>query len=141
MEYDLAIKHDKRKYCVYYISLLKTQHEFFFAFFQRNDYNANIVKIDLFFVSFVIYYTINGLFFDDNTMHKIYENKGKFDIEYQLPKIIYSSLISMVLNTILKLLALSNDSIINFKQDKNKEDVNKRGKELESKLKIKFYFT
>ena len=71
-------------------------------------------------------------------MHKIYENKGKFDIEYQLPKIIYSSLISMVLNTPLKYLSLSNDAIIRFKQDTTEESVDKKGKELKRKLKIRF---
>ena len=71
-------------------------------------------------------------------MHKIYENKGKFILEYQLPKTIYSFIISIVLNMLLKLLALSNDRIIKFKQDKNKEDVNDRKKSLEKLLKIKF---
>ena len=141
LPYNLALVFDNRTFCEFYVSLIKTKNNLIFSFFFNKDYNSRIIKIDLFFISFAINYTVNALFFDDNTMHKIYENKGKFDIEYQLPKIIYSSLISMVLNTILKLLALSNDSIINFKQDKNKEDVNKRGKELESKLKIKFYFT
>ena len=40
-------------------------------------------------------YTVNALFFNDDTMHNIYENKGSFDLEYQLPTTIYSSLISM----------------------------------------------
>ena len=53
-DYHLAIKYDKRKYIQYYISLLKTQHEFIFAFFQNNDYNARIIKIDFFFITFVM---------------------------------------------------------------------------------------
>jgi hypothetical protein len=119
---------------------LKTQHEFFFEFFQRNDYNANIVKIDLFFVSFVIYYTINGLFFDDNTMHKIYESNGSFYFKYQITKIIYSFLISIVLNKIFGLLALSNINIIRFKKNKNGVGIDKRKEKLEKYLKIKFAF-
>ena len=81
---------------------------------------------------------MNALFYTDGTMHNIYESKGSFDIEYQLPKIVYSSLISMLLNTLLKLLALSNSGIIEFKQDKNKKDVNERGENLKKKLSIKF---
>ena len=53
-EYRLAIKYDKRKYIQYYISLLKTQHEFIFAFFQNNDYKSRIIKIDFFFITFVM---------------------------------------------------------------------------------------
>ena len=71
-------------------------------------------------------------------MHKIYETKGSFDLEYLIPKIICSSLISMILNTILQFLALSNESIIEFKKKKSKDDIDKRQKDLMNKLKIKF---
>ena len=138
LSYKLALFYDKRTFFKFYISLLKTKHNLIFSFFYNNDYNSKIVKIDLFLISFAIYYIVNALFFDDNTMHKIYEDKGKFDIEYQLPKIIYSSLISMALNAPLKYLALSNDVIIRFKQDTTEESVDKKGKELKRKLKIRF---
>ena len=39
-------------------------------------------------------------------MHKIYESKGYFDLEIQLPIAIYSTLISMVLNYPFNFLAL-----------------------------------
>ena len=81
---------------------------------------------------------MNALFYNDDTMHNIYESKGSFDIENQLPKIVYSSLISMILNTLLNMLALSNDSVLEFKQNKDKKDVNERGENLKKKLSIKF---
>ena len=80
---------------LYYISLLKINHSFINSFLYNNDYNSKINKIDLFFFDFVMLYTVNALFFNDDTMHNIYENKGSFDLEYQLPTTIYSSLISM----------------------------------------------
>ena len=138
LSYELAIENDKRTFSIYYISLIKTKHPIIFSFYYNNDYNSKIIKIDLFFIDFTILYTINALFFNDNTMHIIYENKGKFDIEYQLPKIIYSSLISMILNTIIKLLSLSNDLIIELKQNKEKIDIDERKDKLKNKLNIKF---
>ena len=48
-------------------------------------------------------------------MHKIYVSKGKYDLEYQIPIAIYSSLISIVLSTPLTLLGLSSEKIIQFK--------------------------
>ena len=138
LDYELALQYDRRTYCEYYISLLKTKHNLFFAFFYNDDYNSKIIKLDLFFISFSIFYTVNAIFFNDHTMHKIYITEGKFNLEYQLPKIIYSSLISMVLNSILKILALSNKGISELKQNKSKEEINSRQKELENKLKIKF---
>ena len=140
LSYELAIQYDKRTYCEYYISLLKTKHNFIFSFFNNNDYNSKIIKIDIFFINLATNYTINALFFDDDTMHKIYEIKGSFDIEYLIPKIIYSSFISMILNSIVKLLALSNDRIIDFKYDKSKENINIKRTKLNKNLRIKFLF-
>ena len=52
--YDLAIKYDLRTYFQYYLSLVKRQHNLIFAFFYSNDYNSEIIKIDLFFIGFAI---------------------------------------------------------------------------------------
>ena len=138
LPYELALQYDKRTYFQYYISLLKTKHDFIFSFCNNNDYNSKVIKISLFFTGFTIYYIVNALFFNDDTMHNIYENKGSFDLEYQLPKIIYSSLISTALNKPLNFLALSNNNIISFKQDKNKKNAKERGIHLQKILTIKF---
>ena len=138
LPYELAIQYDNRTYCEYYISLLRTKHNLILSFYYNKDYNSKIIKIDLFFIGFTIYYIVNALFYNDATMHNIYIKKGAFDIEYQLPKIIYSSLISIVLNTLLKYMALTNDGIIDFKQSKKKKGLMKLGEELYNKLRIKF---
>ena len=46
----------------------------------------------LFFFSFSSDLTINALFFNDDIMHKIYQDKGKYNFFYQIPQILYSSL-------------------------------------------------
>ena len=79
---------------------------------------------------------MNALFFDDDTMHKIYEDKGKFDFLYQLPQILYSLIISSVLDTLLKLLALSEDYILDLKKDKSCKNLNRRYIYLYKKIKI-----
>ena len=142
LSYDLAIQYDKRTYCEYYISLLKAKHLLIFSFFTSDDYNSRIIKYELFLINFVIYYTVNAFFFTEETIHQIYEEQGSFNFIYQLPKIIYSSLIPIIFNTVLKLLALSNDSIIKFKQNRSKKNINIRGTGLKNKIKIKlvFYF-
>ena len=140
LTYDLALKYDKRTYCQYYFSLLRTKHIFFFSFFKNNDYNSQIIKMDLFFVGFTIYYTVNALFFNDNTMHKIYVDEGSYNLIYQLPQIVYSSLISTVFNILLKFLALSEGNILEHKKDKNKNSLNERTTKLKSKISNKFIF-
>ena len=136
--YELAIKIDKRTCCQYYASLIKTQHNLICALFNNNDYNSGIIKIDLFFIGFAIEYTVNGLFFNDDTMHEIYESKGEFDLENQIPIIVYSTLISMILNAPLNYLALSNDAILSFKQDNIKNNIANKTKNLIKILTIKF---
>ena len=138
LSYKLSLEYDHRTYSQYYFSLIKTKHNLIFSFFYTSDYNSRIIKFDLFFINFVIYFALNTLFFDDDTMHKIYKDKGKFDFAYQLPKIIYSTIISSVLNTLLKLLALSEDYILDLKKRKTVKNLEQRNTELNKKLKIIF---
>ena len=138
LSYNLALLYDKRNYCKYYFSLIKTQHNLICALFNNNDYNCGIIKINLFFIGFTIEYTLNALFYDDDTMHKIYESKGDFDLDTQLPIAIYSTLISIILNYPLNFLALSNDAIINFKQNSTKNMIMEKTKVLNNNLLSKF---
>ena len=82
LSYNLAIKIDKRSYSLYYLSLLKATHSIIKAFFNKTDYNLKIIKIDLLLFNFSLEFTINALFFNDDTMHYIYEKKGNFDLSY-----------------------------------------------------------
>ena len=138
LSYDLAIIYDKRTFCQFYISLLKAKHNFIFTFCNKDDYNPSIIKIDLFFVGLTMDYAVNALFFDDKTMHKIYIDKGLFDLETQIPIAIYSFLISTIFNVPLSILGLSNDKIIDFKQNQAKQEIKKQRNKLIVCLKIKF---
>ena len=140
LKYELALRYDKRTYFEYYLSLLKTKHPFVFSFCYNKDYNSKIIKIDLFFINFISNYFINALFFNDNTMHKIYEDEGSFNIVYQLPQIIYSSLISNILDILLKLFALSEGDILDYKNDKSKQNLVKRTNKLITKLNINLFY-
>ena len=76
LSYLNAIKIDKRTYLEYYLSLLRTKHLFIFSFWPTFDYNSQIIKIFLFFFNFAFSFFVNAIFFNDETMHKIYEDKG-----------------------------------------------------------------
>ena len=95
--YQEALKYDKRNYCNYYSSLLRTKQLILFTFFHVTDYNSKIIKILLFFFSFALFFTINTLFFNDSTMHKIYTDSGKYNLLFQIPQIFYSSFISALI--------------------------------------------
>ena len=89
-EYEKACEIDKRTFFQLYWSLIKKKQIILFTFMPINDFNLLYMKICLFLFSFALSITVNGLFFTDETMHKIYKDKGIFNLLYQLPKIIYS---------------------------------------------------
>ena len=138
LEYQSALKIDKRNFCQFYFSLLKTRHILIFTFFNNEDYNSKIIKIDLFLFNFSLFFMINALFFNDDTLHKIYENKGIFDIIGQFPQIIYSSILSMLLSSLLEILALTEGLFLELKRIKSKIDFNKRLIGIKNKIKFKF---
>ena len=50
-------------------------------------------------------------------MHKIYEDEGDFDYIYQIPQILYSSIISGIINYFIKLISLSQRNILELKRE------------------------
>jgi glycogen debranching enzyme len=87
-------------------------------FNPRNGADIEIISLLYICLDFVI----NALFFTDDTMHKIYEDKGEFNFLYQLPQILYSTLISRFIDSFIKNFALSQDNIIDLKHEKEKID-------------------
>ena len=135
----MAFKFDQRDIYQYYISLLFTKL-IIFQIFNKKDYNSISLKILLFFFSFSSSYAVNALFFNDDTMHQIYEDEGDFNFIYQLPQIIYSTLLSFFIDSITSYLALSEDNIIELKKDKNLKNLNQQCRHIKDTLKIKFIF-
>ena len=140
MPYEKAIKSDKRTYFSYYFSLIRKKHLLISFLFPKGDYNSQSIKIDLFFIRFVINITVNALFFNDGSIHKIYEEAGHFNLLYQLPQIIYSSLISGVINSVLNILSLTGEYIIKIKHLRN--DIKNKSDEILKIIqkKIMLYF-
>ena len=71
-------------------------------------------------------------------MHKIHEDNGKFNFIFQLPQILYSTIISAVINLIIKQLSLSENDIISFKNKKDIKRMKKYSKEIKKCIIIKF---
>jgi hypothetical protein len=141
LNYNQAIQIDTRSYFQYYLSLLKTKHMLIFTFYTKNDYNSRCHKIGLFLFTFSLYYIVNSLFFQDSEIHEIFENNGKFNIEYQIPKIIYSSLISNTLFLFIKYFSLSEKNVIKGKYNNNNEESNAIIKRIKIKFALFFIFT
>jgi len=138
LKYEDALKIDKRTYFQYYWSLLKKKHLILFTFYPANDYNLFAIKVSLFLLSFGLYFTINGFFFSDDTMHKLYEDKGKYNIVYRIPQILFSTIISAIINVLLKQLSLSEANILTLKQETDSKKLLEKSNSIKRCLRLKF---
>ena len=119
LKYEEAKKEDKRTFIENYFSLLKLKNIILFTFFYNKDYNLFSIKISLFLLIFSLYFTVNSFFFNDDTMHKIYKDTSSYNFIFQIPIILYSTLISSTINIILKYFSLSEKNILQIKKQKN----------------------
>ena len=96
--------------------MLKINNYFFFTFCTFNDYNSGIIKKFVLFLSFAIHFTISALFFDDDTMHQILKDEGKFNFSFMLPDIIVTFISSHVfMRLMLETMILTDRDILKVK--------------------------
>ena len=139
LSYKESIKYDKRTNCEYYGSLIRSKQLFIFTFCSFNDYNSGVIKKFMLFLSFALHYTVNALFFNESTMHQIYEDEGKFNFGYQISHIFVSAIIStVVLRLMLQFLVLTDNDVLKVKNQENKNMAIDTKKERLKCMKIKF---
>ena len=142
LEYKEAIRYDHRAYWCMYYSLIKREHRIIFTFFIYNDYNIVPVKWSRFIFLLATDMCMNVFFFSDSTMHKIFLNYGKYNFIQQIPQIIYSTIVSQIIEVFLCFLSLTDKHMYELKQ----LEPDKRDKEVISnvfnvvKRKLFFYF-
>ena len=83
-----------------------------------------------------MYITVNALFFTDTTIHQIYTDDGIFNFIYQIPQILYSLIISSLINAILSFLSMTQKNVVKTKNEKRKNNL--KYKEMKKTFKIKF---
>ena len=124
LHYNEAILYDKRVYFQYYISLVKRNNLFIFAFISTRDYNPKLLKISIFLFSLCLYFAMNVVFIDDLVIRIIYEQKDTFILGHQIPQIVYSIIVSAIFIGIIKFIFLSEKDIMQIRKIKEKEYVN-----------------
>ena len=137
LNYEYALKLDNRSYCQVYYSLLKQNHLIIFTFCVKNDYNIFLLKFALFLITFSLFLFMNALFFEDDSLHKLYEDQGKYNFLYQIPKILYSIIFTQIISSLLEILSLSQDEIINIKENYNQKEINNEVKKVIRYISIK----
>jgi hypothetical protein len=126
------LKYDNRTLSQYYLSLLLSKHVITFSFYPKKDYNLRIIKISILILSIDIHFAVNAFFFNDSVIHQIYEDKGKYNFSFFLPKIILSFIISYFSISLIKYFSLSEKYFIEIK---NEEDIIKAERMISSSKK------
>ena len=138
LEYLEAIELDKRPFSQIYWVLLKRNQLILFTFFSCDDYNLYYVKFPRFIFLVCTDMAMNVFFFTDDSMHKIYLNYGKYNFVQQIPQIVYSTLLSQLLEIFLCYLCFTDKHIYQIKKIKmkglNKDEVLKILKCIKLKL-------
>ena len=93
-----------------FFSLLKSKHLLFIVIIPSKDDNSRAIKICIFLFTFALFFSDKALFMNEDAIHNIYENKGIFDIIYQIPQRLYSNIITLVINKIIRYLSLFDTS-------------------------------
>ena len=144
LEYEEAVKYDQRSFIKIYWDTLKREHILLFTFINNKDYNFFVIKLAK--LSFIITtdMAMNVLFFSDDSMHKIFLNYGKFDFVQQIVQIIYSTIVSQLLEVFLCFLSLTDVYFYKIKNLTPPDEIRKTFEYLKcmkKKLIIFFIFT
>ena len=119
LEYNLALKYDKRSFSEIYLSIIKREHLIIFTFFLRNDHNLVYIKVSRLIFLICKDMVLNVFFFSDETMHKMYLDYGKYNFVQQIPQIIYSTIVSNLIEVFLCYLSLTDKHYYEMKKINN----------------------
>ena len=142
LRYKEAIKSDKRTFFQLYWAILKRDH-LLITFINCNDYNLLSIKLTRFVFFIASIMALNAFFFSDDSMHKLFLNYGKYDFVQQIPKIIYTIIISQLLELFLCFLSYTDKYFYQIKSnlmDGKTKKVNKIVRCMQIKLIIFFIF-
>ena len=125
LEYLEAINLDNRNFFRIYWYLLKRENLILFTFFNWNDFNIFSIKLAKFFFSICSDMAFNVFFFSDDSMHDIYVSGGKYSFISQLAQMIYSTIISQILQIFINYLTVTDIAYYKIKELKKENNINK----------------
>ena len=104
---------------------------------NNDDFNISTVKMCLFILTFNLSFTINALFYNDEAIYQINQNKGSNNFNNNIGRIIYSSIISIVIGFIAEYLALTSKNLIELRIKKTYKEAEEFSKKIIKKIKVK----
>ena len=136
LDYSKAKELDKR-------SFLKREHSIIFTFVTKDDYNVTMVKYSRFIFLLCTNMAMNVFFFSDETMTKLFLDYGKYNFIQQIPQVVYSTIVSKLIETLLCFLSMTDKYYYQIKKNKNSNtnSISKIQKCIKKKIIFFYIFT
>ena len=100
MEYDDAVKNDKRSFWEFFVDRLKTKQMIADTFYHKDKIRPISIKLILFLLNIDLYFFINGLFFSEEYIIELYHVETEDSFFTYLPRSInrflYATLVSLI---------------------------------------------
>ena len=105
MDYDDALKKDKRTFCIYFWDKIKTNQIILNTFCYKEPIKPRPIKILLFILQIDLYLFVNGLFFNEEYVSHIFhlENDTFYDkFERFIGNCFYAALVGVIVSYIIE---------------------------------------
>ena len=123
MEFDDAIKRDKRGFCRYFLDNLEQNQNLAYTFIASNRINTRMIKFILFLLNIALYFVVCGLFFSEAYISELYhinEEKENFFsfIPRTIDKVIYTTIVGVFIGYLTSFFFMEENKIKGiFKRD------------------------
>ena len=114
MEYDDAIKYDERSFCEFFIERLKEKQIIMDTFYHKEKIRPMSIKILLLLLNFDLYFVINGLFFNEEYIIKIYNSENEHFFSYfsrSFNNFVYATLVGIIITIIISCIFIDEGKI------------------------------
>ena len=145
MDYDETIRKEKRKFCECFLEKLKNEQIIINTFYSIEPIKPRAIKIVLLVLNINLYFFVNGLFYNDNYISKVYHlKKDTFSTKAErfLDNLIYTTFAGIVFNFIIEFFFIEEiklKRILKFEKDNISSLKNEMNKILKS-IKVRFIF-
>ena len=132
MEFDDAIKKDKRGFCRYFLDTLEENQSIAYTFIASDPINTRMIKLILFLLNIALYFVVNGLFFSEAFISELYHTKEKDEtffsfIPRTIDKVIYTTIVTSFISYMTDFFFLNENKIKGiFKREKDNRTILKR---------------
>ena len=126
LEYGEALELDNRNFLNIYWYLLKREHIILFTFFNKNDYNLFSIKLSKLFLAICSDMAFNVFFFSDESMHDLYKSGGDTGWTGQFAQMVYSTIISQLLQIFINYLTMTDIHYYQLKALKRDNNINSK---------------